>query len=38
MEQALVAPFDGVVLEVNATAGAQVVAGAVLVTVEPAEQ
>ena len=38
MEQALVAPFDGVVAEVNAEPGAQVVEGAVLVRVEPATE
>ena len=32
------APFDGVVTEVNASAGAQVSEGAVLVKVEPKEE
>jgi 3-methylcrotonyl-CoA carboxylase alpha subunit len=34
MEQALVAPFDGVVAELKAAAGAQVSEGALLVRVE----
>ncbi len=38
MEHGLVAPFDGVVAELNAQAGAQVVEGAVLARIEPAEQ
>jgi 3-methylcrotonyl-CoA carboxylase alpha subunit len=37
MEHGLTAPFDGVVSELNAKAGAQVVEGAVLVRVEPQE-
>ncbi|HEU5482577.1 MAG TPA: biotin/lipoyl-containing protein, partial [Sphingomicrobium sp.] len=37
MEHGLVAPFDGKILELNAKAGAQVVEGAVLVKVEPAD-
>jgi 3-methylcrotonyl-CoA carboxylase alpha subunit len=35
MEHALIAPFDGVVAELNAKAGAQVSEGAVLAKVEP---
>ena len=35
MEHGLVAPFDGVVAELNATAGAQVQVDAVLAVVEP---
>jgi 3-methylcrotonyl-CoA carboxylase alpha subunit len=38
MEHGLIAPFDGVVVEVSAEAGAQVVEGAVLARVEPDEQ
>jgi 3-methylcrotonyl-CoA carboxylase alpha subunit len=37
MEHALNAPFDGVVAELNATAGAQVTEGQLLVKIEPAE-
>jgi 3-methylcrotonyl-CoA carboxylase alpha subunit len=37
MEHGLTAPFDGVVTELNAKAGAQVVEGAVLARVEPQE-
>ncbi|MES2097572.1 MAG: acetyl/propionyl/methylcrotonyl-CoA carboxylase subunit alpha [Pseudomonadota bacterium] len=37
MEHALVAPFDGVVAELNATAGAQVQVDALLVKIEKAE-
>jgi 3-methylcrotonyl-CoA carboxylase alpha subunit len=37
MEHGLVAPFDGVVAELNATAGAQVQVDAVLAVIEPAE-
>ena len=35
MEHALTAPFDGIVAELNATAGAQVSEGQLLVKVEP---
>jgi 3-methylcrotonyl-CoA carboxylase alpha subunit len=35
MEHALIAPFDGTVAELNATAGAQVTEGQLLVKVEP---
>jgi len=35
MEHALVAPFDGIVAEVNAKAGAQVSEGQLLVKVVP---
>jgi len=38
MEHGLVAPFDGVVAELNATAGAQVQVDAVLVRIEPKEK
>ncbi|MGI8704585.1 MAG: acetyl/propionyl/methylcrotonyl-CoA carboxylase subunit alpha [Sphingomicrobium sp.] len=38
MEHALVSPFDGVVSELNAKAGAQVVEGAVLARVDPEEK
>jgi 3-methylcrotonyl-CoA carboxylase alpha subunit len=38
MEHGLVAPFDGVVAELNAKAGAQVGEGTVLVLVETKEQ
>ena len=38
MEHGLVAPFDGVVAELNAKPGAQVQVDAVLAVVEPAEQ
>jgi 3-methylcrotonyl-CoA carboxylase alpha subunit len=38
MEHALVAPFDGVVVELNAREGAQVTEGAVLARVEPSKQ
>jgi 3-methylcrotonyl-CoA carboxylase alpha subunit len=38
MEHALTAPFDGIVAELNAKAGAQVTEGTLLVRVEPAEQ
>jgi 3-methylcrotonyl-CoA carboxylase alpha subunit len=37
MEHALVAPFDGLVVELPASEGAQVSEGAVLVRVEPEE-
>jgi 3-methylcrotonyl-CoA carboxylase alpha subunit len=37
MEHALIAPFDGTVAELNATAGAQVTEGQLLVKVTPAE-
>jgi 3-methylcrotonyl-CoA carboxylase alpha subunit len=37
MEHALVAPFDGVVAELNATIDAQVVEGAILARIEPVE-
>jgi 3-methylcrotonyl-CoA carboxylase alpha subunit len=36
MEHALIAPFDGIVAELNATAGAQVTEGTILVKVEAA--
>ena len=36
MEHGLVAPFDGVVAELNAKAGAQVQVDAVLARIEPA--
>jgi biotin carboxyl carrier protein len=35
MEQALIAPFDGIVAELKAVAGAQVSEGVVLVRIEP---
>jgi 3-methylcrotonyl-CoA carboxylase alpha subunit len=35
MEHALTAPFDGIVAELNAKAGAQVTEGTLLVRVEP---
>jgi len=38
MEHGLIAPFDGVVAELNAKAGAQVVEGALLARVEPEEK
>jgi 3-methylcrotonyl-CoA carboxylase alpha subunit len=38
MEHGLVAPFDGVVAELNAKAGAQVGEGAVLARIEPKEE
>ncbi len=38
MEHALTAPFDGTVAELNASAGAQVTEGQLLVKVEAAEQ
>ena len=38
MEHGLVAPFDGVVAELGAKAGAQVVEGAVLARIEPEEK
>jgi 3-methylcrotonyl-CoA carboxylase alpha subunit len=38
MEHGLVAPFDGVVIELNAKAGVQVVDGAVLARIEPKEK
>ena len=37
MEHGLIAPFDGVVAEVNAVAGAQVSEGAVLARIEAVE-
>jgi 3-methylcrotonyl-CoA carboxylase alpha subunit len=37
MEQALVAPFDGIVAELKAQAGAQVTEGALLVRIEKSE-
>jgi 3-methylcrotonyl-CoA carboxylase alpha subunit len=38
MEHALTAPFDGVVAELNAKAGEQVVEGTVLARIEPSDQ
>jgi biotin carboxyl carrier protein len=38
MEHALTAPFDGIVAELNATAGAQVTEGQVLVKIEAAPE
>ena len=38
MEHTLVAPFDGVVAELNAVAGGQVSVEALLVRIEPAEK
>jgi len=37
MEHGLTAPFDGTVAELNATAGAQVTEGQLLVKIEAAE-
>jgi 3-methylcrotonyl-CoA carboxylase alpha subunit len=38
MEHALTAPFDGTVVELSASVGAQVTEGQLLVKIEPAEQ
>jgi 3-methylcrotonyl-CoA carboxylase alpha subunit len=38
MEHALTAPFDGTVIELSASAGAQVQVEALLAVVEPAEE
>jgi 3-methylcrotonyl-CoA carboxylase alpha subunit len=38
MEHGLIAPFDGVVTELNVKEGGQVVEGTVLVRVEPEEK
>jgi biotin carboxyl carrier protein len=37
MEHALTAPFDGIISELNAKAGAQVTEGSILAKVEPVD-
>jgi 3-methylcrotonyl-CoA carboxylase alpha subunit len=38
MEHALIAPFDGLVAELNATAGEQVVEGTILVRIDDSRE